>query len=280
MLKIPPLSRLMFLLGSGYFAIVAILYFSQDRMLFYPRIDTEKNLDGIAAVQGFAPWKNARGDRIGWESIAGDTTKPVLICMGNAGLALDRAYFRPYLKAQGFDSKIYLLEYPGYGARNGPPNEKSLTDAAIEALDTLSFVPGRQILVLGESLGSGVACALAAARHDRIAGLILVTPFDSLTSAASSHYPWLPISLLLRTKFDSANNLANYRGPLVIIVGEGDRTIPARLGERLYQNAHNPKKLWLAPGAGHDCSEFLGTRWSEVDQFLRSSKAYTASPAI
>ncbi len=259
---------LLLVVPLGYLMILTVLYFRQDQMVFFPTRETEPNLDKMAAAEDFEPWKNARGERIGWQSRGGDPSQVLLICGGNAGHALNRAYFRPYLSKQGFDWKVFIVEYPGYGARDGSPGEKSLTDAAIEALDILAETPGRTIRVLGESLGSGVASAVAAARPAKVAGLVLVTPFDSLVSAAGFHYPWLPVSLLLRTKFDSVKNLKSHPGPVAFILGEGDSTVPEALGEKLYGSFPGRKKRWLVPGAGHDCSDFIGTEWRQVAGFL------------
>ena len=262
--------NLLLLLPLGYLMILAVLYFNQDNMVFVPTMDTEAAMDRAAAAEKFVPWLNARGERIGWQSSGGDESQPLLICGGNGGHALGRAYYRESLVAQGCDWKVFIVEYPGYGARKGKPSEKALTEAAIEAFDTLDAAPGRTIRVVGESLGSGVASALTAARPDRVAGLVLVTPFDSLSNAAAAHYPWLPIPLLLRTRFESARNIRDYRGPVAFIIGEGDRTVPTHLGERFYENFPGRKKRWLVPEAGHDCSYFIGTGWSEVADFLRS----------
>ncbi len=264
--------NLLLILPLGYLMILVVLYFNQDNMVFVPTRDTAESLDRAAAAEDFEPWHNPDGERIGWQSRGGDASQALLICGGNGGYALGRAYYRPYLADQGFPWKIFIVEYPGYGARPGAPGEKSLTAAAVEALDTLAAQPGRTIRVVGESLGSGVASALAAARPARIAGLVLVTPFDSLVSAAGSHYPWLPVSLLLRTRFDSANNLKKYPGPVAFILGEGDRTVPTALGEKLYQAYEGRKHRWLAPGAGHDCSDFIGQEWGEVAAFLQAGR--------
>jgi len=258
------------LVPLGYLMILAILFFRQDQMVFFPTRETEANMDRLAAAEEFEPWKNSGGERIGWQSRGGDPSQVLLVCGGNAGHALNRAYFRSYLSKQGFDWKIFIVEYPGYGARAGAPGEKTLTDAAIEALDTLAESPGRTIRILGESLGSGVASAVAAARPEKISGLVLVTPFDSLVSAAGAHYPWLPVSWLLRTKFDSVKNLKKYPGPVAFILGEGDSTVPEALGEKLYAGFPGRKQRWLVPGAGHDCSHFIGTEWRQVAAFLEA----------
>jgi pimeloyl-ACP methyl ester carboxylesterase len=264
--------NLLLIIPLGYLMVLAVLFFRQDQMIFLPTTDTEANLDRQAEAEGFEPWKNARGERIGWQSREGDPSKAVLICGGNGGHALRRAYYRPYLAEQGFDAKVFLVEYPGYGARAGAPTEKSLTAAAIEAFDTLAAAPGRTVLVVGESLGSGVASALAAARPDKVAGLVLVTPFDSLTNAAGSHYPWLPVSLLLRTRFNSMENLKAYPGPVAFVLGEGDTTVPTALGEKLHAGYGGRKQRWLAPEAGHDCSHFIGTEWRQIAAFLEAGR--------
>jgi pimeloyl-ACP methyl ester carboxylesterase len=263
--------NLLLILPLGYLMILAVLYFNQDNMVFVPTRDTEANLDRQAAAEGFEPWFDAQGKRIGWQSRGGDDSQVLLMCGGNGGYALNRTHYRSDLSAQGCNWKIFLVEYPGYGARPGKPGEKALTEAAIEAFDTLAARPDRTIRVVGESLGSGVAGALTAARGDRIAGLVLVTPFDSLANAAAAHYPWLPVSLLLRTKFDSAKNLKAYPGPVGFILGENDRTVPTELGERLFEMYPGRKKRWLVPDAGHDCSHFIGSEWRQVMDFLTAS---------
>ena len=263
--------NLLLILPLGYLMILVVLYFNQDNMVFVPTMDTEANMDRAAAAEAFEPWRNGGGERIGWQSREGDPSRVLLICGGNGGYALGRAYYRADLAAQGCDWKIFIVEYPGYGSRPGKPSERALTDAALEAFDTLAVQPGRTIHVVGESLGSGVASALAAKRGDRIAGLVLVTPFDSLSNAASSRYPWLPVGLLLRTKFDSANNLKSFPGPVAFVIGENDQTVPTALGEKLFESFPGRKQRWLVPGAGHDCSYFIGSEWRQVMQFLGNS---------
>jgi pimeloyl-ACP methyl ester carboxylesterase len=264
---------ILLLIPLGYVAICALLYLRQDQMVFFPSRAPAEALDLAAAAEGFEPWLTKEGRRIGWKSRDGDPKNVLLIFHGNAGLALRRAYYREYLKDQGSDWKTYLLEYPGYGAREGAPSEKALTEAALEALDTLAVSsPQPTIRILGESLGSGVASAVAGARPGHVASVILVTPYDSLVNAAQSHYPWLPVGWLLRTRFDSSSHLKSYPGPVAFLVGEGDPTVPTHLGLRLFEDYHGQKKLWLVPEAGHDVSEFIRTDWPQVAEFLEGSR--------
>ncbi|MEX1119787.1 MAG: alpha/beta hydrolase [Terrimicrobiaceae bacterium] len=258
---------LIFLLLLGYGVITAAVYFHQDAMIFFPSRQSSEEGDRLAVRNGFEPWRNPQGLQIGWQSLEGEPTNSLLVLHGNAGNALHRAYYHQYSRQAG-KWKTYLLEYPGYGARAGQPTEESLTLSGLEAVDVLSALPDRKIWMLGESLGSGVAAAVAARRKERVSGLILVTPFDSLVNAARNHYPWLPVSALMRTRFESDKHLAAYPGPAAFVVAEKDSVVPAALGKKLYNEYPGRKQLWVAPGSGHDVSAFLATDWPLIVNFL------------
>jgi pimeloyl-ACP methyl ester carboxylesterase len=259
---------LLALLVLGYVAICALLWWNQERMLFFPSFLPAAEMDALARQEGFEPWLNARGERIGWKSLADPDADALLICHGNGGFALGRNY--AMLRAGAAPHfRIYLLEYPGYGERPGRISARTLTAAAIEAIDTLvSENPRRRVWVMGQSLGTGIACAAAAARSDKVAGLVLVTPFDSLAAAARTHYPWLPIDWLLRHRLDSDRNLTHYHGPVAILIAGRDATIPPRHAERLYADYAGPKHKWLAVGAGHNDLDQILTDWPDIAAWL------------
>jgi pimeloyl-ACP methyl ester carboxylesterase len=261
------------LLAAGYIAICAYLYFAQESLLFFPQRASQTELDAFARGNGFEPWTNAAGQRIGWRATTGDPTRALLVFHGNGGFALGRNY--EALRQHDADSPtLYLLEYPGYGARPGTPSSASMTAAALDAFDTLAADPARRIEIMGQSLGTGVACAVAAARPDRVAGIVLVTPYDSLASGAAAHYPWLPVRWLMRHRFDSDRNLARYHGPVAFLIAGRDGTIPPRLAERLYAGYGGPKKQWIAPQAGHNDLDQLLAHWPEVAAWLISTRKF------
>lgn len=262
---------LLLLLPVGYLLICAFLYYKQDQMVFIPTKGKEADLDKRAAEWSFEPWTNAKGERIGWQSREGDPQNVLLVFNGNGGQALNRVHYREFTETAG-DWKTYLLEYPGYGARTGAPSEASLNAAALEAIDTLTAIPGRTIWLLGESLGSGVASAAAAERPDKIGGVILVSPYNSLVAAASSHYSWLPVAQLLRTRFDSVKSLSSYRGPVAFVVGQYDDVIPPKLSQELYDSYQNRKRLWESPRHDHNVSGFLSKEWTEIADWLRENR--------
>ncbi len=264
------LMYLLLIVPLGYLAICAILYLQQDQMIFRASPSPQAKLDELASSKRFEPWLNTKGEQIGWQSIGEGTENALLIFHGNAGDAIGRASYRGRCNADNPAWKTFLLEYPGYGSRPGSPSEKSCVDAALDAIDTLATVPGRKIWVIGESLGSGVASAAVGQRPDKIAGLVLITPFDSLVNAAASHYPWLPVSALLHTRFDSVANLKTYAGPVAFLVGEQDRTVPAVLGKKLYESYPGRKRLWVAPQADHDVSDLLLNEWPQVLAWMQA----------
>jgi fermentation-respiration switch protein FrsA (DUF1100 family) len=147
---------------------------------------------------------------------------------------------------------VLLLEYRGYGGNPGAPTEAGLYADADAALDFLSQdgIPASRLVIYGESLGSGVAVHMAAERE--LAALILEAPFTRLADAASYHYSFVPVSVLLRDRFDSLSAIGKIRAPILILHGERDRVIPVRFGRALLAAAPEPKEGWFSPDAGHE----------------------------
>ncbi|MGH8024070.1 MAG: alpha/beta hydrolase, partial [Limisphaerales bacterium] len=139
--------------------------------------------------------------------------------------------------------------YPGYGDRSGRPTEKSLFAAAADAFQ---MVPtNRPIYLVGESLGSGVASYLAGTFTNRVAGILLISPFTSVTDVGQHRYPFLPVSLLLVDRFPSVKYLRDYHGKVGVTVDGKDVVVPEKFGLSLYQGYQGPKKLWEYPQGGH-----------------------------
>lgn len=255
----------------GYAVLVLTVGCVQRRLLYHPPPLGSGEVSQVAERHGFLPWTNAVGIRIGWfRSSTGIASEAcVLIMHGNAGAAADRAYLADPIQA-GSNVDVYVLEYPGFAGRPGTPSENSLTAAAGEALSLL----GRQrpVYLVGESLGTGVACFLAGTRPAEVAGVILLTPFDRLSSVAAHHYPWIPVRMLLLDRFPSEEWLKQYSGPVGIVVGTADQVIPARFGHRLHAGYTGPKRFWEFEGEDHwDASHRPPEWWRESIGFLRAA---------
>jgi pimeloyl-ACP methyl ester carboxylesterase len=170
----------------------------------------------------------------------------------------------------GKNWEVYLFEYPGYGARAGQVNERSFIEAGEKALASLMAGDSRPVYLLGESLGSGLACALAERRPDRVAGLFLVTPYARMGDLAAHRFGFLPVRLMLRDAWDNVAALRAYRGPVAILIAGEDEVVTAAQGRLLYQSYEGPKRLWTDPDAGHNTIDFSASApwWQEVSDFL------------
>ena len=227
-----------------YVAVVGITYFRQRSMLYFPTHDTHPT--------GLAPWPDG-ARTIGFCREAQNPRAIWLMMHGNGGQAADRDYVLPRMSEH---DSLYVLEYPGYGSREGSPSRESMDRAASEAYQLLrSRHPKTPVCVLGESIGSGPACALAAEKTppDKI---VLVVPFDILANVAAQHFPYLPVRLLLRDNWNNVESLRQYAGPIEIFGAKDDGVIPIEHARALAKQIAHAHFVEL-PG-GHNA-------WSESD---------------
>lgn len=253
----------------GYAALLVLFTLLQRYLIYVPTKLPPEVAEEAAAKAGFVAWRNASGQVIGWKLSAGSApTASILIVHGNGGWALDRAYMTGTMHdAAPLD--IYILEYPGYGARGGSPGEKSFLAAADEAFENLP--KNLPVYVVSESLGTGVAAHLAQKFSSGVAGLALFVPYDKLASVAANHVPFLPAYFLLWDRFDPAAWLKGYHGPVKVIVAGSDEIIPPKLGERLYDSYYGPKILQIIPGARHSSTTAeTSDWWKELLAFWQS----------
>lgn len=255
-----------------YLAVVLFYTLMQRSFIYFPQtqgLDTA--LAGVERIGGRA-WRDAEGNWLGWQHGTPGASRRVLVMHGNAGQALDRSYLTALFRdlRESGPWEVSVLEYPGYGPRPGAPAEQTLRDAALQAMDLLQAQRPGPVLLLGESLGSGVAAHVAAARPDAVAGIVLVTPFASLGAVAQHHMPFLPVALLLRDRFDTLALLRGFDGPLVIVTGGADDVVPEQLALPL-KAAHQGELLhWRQPDAGHNTIDMnpRARGWRDIDAFL------------
>ena len=162
-----------------------------------------------------------------------------------------------------------VVNYRGYGWSKGSPGEKAMVADARHIYDwtrSRSDVEHSRIVAFGRSLGSGVAIRLASERP--MAGLVLATPFDSLESVAKRHYPFAPVSLFLRHRFDSLDLAPRIGVPMLCIVAERDSIVPAEHAHRLYAAWQGDKRLVSIANAGHNDVSASPAFWREIGHFL------------
>jgi fermentation-respiration switch protein FrsA (DUF1100 family) len=180
----------------------------------------------------------------------------VLVCNGNGGDRSMRAALAAALSRLGL--AVLLFDYRGYGGNPGSPTEAGL---AADARAALGYLAGRpevdpeRVVYFGESLGAAVALRLATERPP--AALVLRSPFASLAEVGQRHYPVLPVSLLLRDRYDSAALAGRLSAPLLVVAGGRDRIVPASHSRRLFAAAPEPKRLVVLDGADHNDHDLL-----------------------
>lgn len=231
-----PVLRIAAILFLFYTAVAAIVYLRQRSMLFFPT--------HAAVATGLTPWSD--GERtIGYCREAPNARTIWLMMHGNAGQAADRDYV---LRCMSEEDSLYVLEYPGYGSRDGSPSLKSINQAASAAYRLLrARNPNTPVCVLGKSLGSGPACALA---REKIAPdkIVLVVPFDALAKVAARHFPFLPVRLMLRDAWDNVRSLRGYTGPIEIIGAREDAIIPIEHARSLASQISRAQFIEIAGG--------------------------------
>ena len=257
----------------GVFCVVLVAvgvaaWVFQRRLIYLPGPDPGAPPPGweeveVATEDGFAlrAWLGAP-DRVIEGSVA------VIVFPGNAGTRRDRVLLGNRLTAAGFS--VLLVDYRGYGGNPGTPDENGLyRDArAARAFIDGAGLGGDGVVYYGESLGSGVAVALAAESPPD--ALVLRSPFTSLTDAAAHHFPWLPVRWFLRDRYPSLDRARSITIPTLVIAGTADRTVPYDQSRRLAAELdaefhavegadHNDPALVTDPGLMDAILRFLAT---------------------
>lgn len=244
--------RVVRLLLIAYLLALLLLMFFEESLIFIPMSFPDDNWQPRGLPVEDAWFQAADGVPIhGWYVPHEHPRAAVLFCHGNAGNVTHRADVLRFLHAQAGVS-VLIFDYRGYGRSEGKPNEPGVLADARAARTWLAKrenIPEKQIVLMGESIGGGVAVDLAA---DGARGLILESTFSSLPDVAAVHYPWAPVRLLMRTRMNSAAKIGKYHGPLLQSHGDRDTIVPIGLGRRLFDAANEPKQFLVIPGADHN----------------------------
>lgn len=230
-----------FLIG-GYAAVCALMYFAQRSLMYFP--DRTRTAPADAGLPEAKEEKLTTADGetiIAWHIPPRDSGKPVIVYFhGNGGALNLRAQRFARLAAEGFG--VIGVSYRGYGGSTGTPTEAGLIADGIAAYEFAAklYTPAR-VALWGESLGSGVAVAVAA--EAPVAKLVLETPFTSAADVGASVYFFLPVRLLMKDQFRSDLRIAQVKAPVLILHGERDSVVPVRFGERLYELVPGKKQF-------------------------------------
>lgn len=242
--------KILYTVIAIYLALLILLFLFQRRLTYFPTALSDYQLTSSSPFEQIeVPGTDGMVIK-SWLTKGDPTKKTFIFFHGNAGNAADRMVMMRVLV--NADHTVVLAEYRGYGNNPGKPSEKDITSDAEELVSYIKDkgVSEQDIILMGRSLGTGVATQLAA-NYD-IAALILISPFSSLADVASDIYPYFPVSLLIRDRFDSEEAIAKTKTPILMFHGELDGTIPIKFGRRLFEAALEPKQFIPIPLVGHN----------------------------
>lgn len=255
----------MILLGSlialacvAALAVVVGAPFVERALMYSPDPNYGKPED--AGLDGFSErlLETPDGERIvTWYAPPRCGQPTLLYIHGNAGTLADRAERIANYQAAG--RGVLIMSYRGYSGSSGRPSERDNVADAIAAYDKLLEwgTDPDDILVYGESIGSGIAVQLAAARP--VAGIILDAPYTSIVDVAELLYPYLPARLLMRDRYETLEHLQRVTAPMLVIHGERDQVIPVEMGRKVAECAQGPSEIVTFPEAGHTDHYYYGS---------------------
>ena len=191
--------------------------------------------------------------------------KTLVFFHGNAGNLLNRVYKLNELNK--LDINILLISWRGFSGNKGKPSEKNLYYDAKQIIDWLKErgLDNDDIVLYGESLGTGIATELAS-KND-YGGVILESPFTSMVDTAKIYYPYLPVSLLLRDRYDSKSKIKDIKTPILIMHGKMDNIVPQKMGLELFEKANNPKYSYF-PDKDDHMMEYNNQLLNKIELFI------------
>ena len=193
--------------------------------------------------------------------------KTILYLHGNAGSLENRVHKINHFN--DMDINFLLLAWRGFSGNEGKPTEEGLYIDARSAVSWLinEGVKEENIIIYGESLGTGVAAEIA--QNKKFAGVILESPFTSMIAAAKSKYPIFPIKLLLKDKYESDKKIKNIKSPILIMHGEVDKIVPFWMGKKMFEIANEPKYSYFSKYDDH-MLEFNKDLLNSIKSFVNS----------
>jgi len=233
-----------------YLMLVAILYFAQRSIMYLPEtIHTRPAQAGLPEAEEVTLTASDGVRDIAWHA-APRADKPVILYFHGNGGALRYRVAR-FRKLVGAGIGLVALEYRGYGGSSGNPSEAGLiADAEAAYAFAVARYPVQQLVLWGESLGSGVAVALAAEKP--VGRVILEAPFTSAAAVAAARYWYVPVRLLMKDQFRSDERIGKVTAPVLILHGVRDRVVPYAMGERMFELTKAPRHIVRFLDGGHE----------------------------
>ena len=251
-----------------YTSLLLLLFIFQRNLMYHP---DENNYSGDKLEVDIKKVKINTSDGLdllGWFHKKDlKRFKTIIYFHGNAGKLENRIHKLNHFK--DMDVNFLIIAWRGFSGNDGKPSEESLYidgNSAIKWLKNLGLSE-KDIIIYGESLGTGVATEIA--KSNDFAGLVLETPFTSMIEAAKNFYPYIPVRILLRDKYENDKKIKNINIPVFVMHGEADQIVPFWMGEKIYEMANQPKYSYFTEYDDH-MMEFDEKLVFELRTFFKS----------
>ena len=214
-----------------YLIVLIFLYFFQRNLMYHP---DENNYSGDNLEVNIEKVTIKTKDNInllGWFHNKNlNSYKTIVYFHGNAGTLENRIHKLNHFK--DMDVNFLIIAWRGFSGNKGKPSEEGLYTDGASAINWLKEkgLKEEDIIIYGESLGTGIATEIT--QNKNFAGLILETPFTSMVDAAKTFYPYIPVNLLLKDKFENYKKIKNINSPIIVMHGEIDQIVPFSMGKK------------------------------------------------
>ena len=251
-----------------YLSILILLFLFQRNLMYQP---DENNYFGDKLEVEIEKVNIKTSDDInllGWFHNKNlEKYKTIIYFHGNAGKLENRIYKLNHF--EDLNVNFLIIAWRGFSGNEGKPSENNLYTDGISGIEWLKKkgVTEKDIIIYGESLGTGIATEIA--QNKNFAGLILETPFTSMVEAAKNFYPYIPVGLLLKDKYKNQEKIKNINIPVLVMHGEADQIVPFWMGKKIFDLANNPKYSYFTEYDDH-MMEYDSKLVSALNDFLKS----------
>jgi uncharacterized protein len=256
--------------------VCLLAYLTQERLIFFPqRLDERSAFDVQQSYPRAKAFELETEDRVrlrGW-LVNGSARQPWPLVIYFGGNAEEVSWSVPEFSRVPQWAAL-LVNYRGYGLSQGQPSETTLYRDALALYDHTTRradIDAQRVVAVGRSLGTGVATYLASQRP--VAGVVLISPYDSLVEVARTAYPFFPVNLLLRHRFESAARAPSIHAPLLALVAAHDEIVRPERSRQLIQAWGGPAQLEVLGGVDHNTIHLHSSYWSLIAGFLTERAA-------
>jgi uncharacterized protein len=233
-----------------YLSVLVLLFFFQRSLLYKPNINSYFGDILKVDIDKVQIKTSDNINLVGWFHKKDlNKFKTIVYFHGNAGKLENRIYKLNHFK--DMDVNFLIISWRGFSGNSGKPSEKGLYEDGKSAIDWLKNMglDEKDIVIYGESLGTGVATQIA--QNKKFAGLILETPFTSMVDAAKNVYPYIPVNILLKDRYENDKKIKNINIPILVMHGEADQIVPFEMGKKIYEIANQPKYSYFTKYDDH-----------------------------